>query len=220
MPATGDSAKLIVVIGSSTSAGTGASTADSAWVSRYRRYVKSFDPKAIVVNLAVGGYTTYHVMPTGYTPPANRPSPMPRNNITFGLTYKPWAIIVNLPSNDVSSGYSIEEQIANYDTLRARAAAAGVPIWITTSQPRNFATQVQRDQLRIMADSTMSVRAERDRPVLVPRGRRRHHPSSVRLRRRHPPERRRPPAGVREGGGGAGLAAGRPERAGHPPERG
>ena len=160
-PATGDSTKLIVVVGSSTSAGTGASTSDSAYVSRYRAYVKSIDPRAIVVNLAVGGYTTYNVMPTGYVPPAGRPAPNPLNNITRALAYKPWAILVNLPSNDVTSGYSIAEQIANYDTLRARADAAGVPIWITTSQPRNLSTQSARDQLKIMADSTMSRYAPR-----------------------------------------------------------
>ena len=96
-PATGDSTKLIVVVGSSTSAGTGASTSDSAYVSRYRAYVKSIDPRAIVVNLAVGGYTTYNVMPTGFVPPAGRPTPNPLNNITRALAYKPWAILVNLP---------------------------------------------------------------------------------------------------------------------------
>ena len=155
-PATGDSVKLIVVVGSSTSAGTGASTADSSWVGRYRAYVKSLDPTAVVVNLAVGGYTTYHVMPTGFVPPAGRPTPVPTANITMALAYQPWAIVVNLPSNDVTSGYSIAEQIANYDTLRARAAAAGVPIWLTTAQPRNLADPLQRDQLRVMTDSTLS----------------------------------------------------------------
>ncbi len=155
-PQTGDSTKLIVVIGSSTAAGTGASTTDSSWVGRFRNHVRGLDPTAVVVNLAIGGYTTYHVMPTGYVPPAGRPSPSPANNITMALAYRPWAILVNLPSNDVTSGYSIAEQLANYDTLRARAAAAGVPMWITTAQPRNLADPLQRDQLRIMSDSTLS----------------------------------------------------------------
>ncbi len=155
-PVTGDSTKLIVILGSSTSAGTGASTADSMWVNRYRKYLRSMDSSVVVVNLAIGGYTTYHVMPTGYVPPVGRPSPSPNNNITFGLAYKPWAIIVNLPSNDAASGYPIPEQLANYDTLKARATAVGVPIWFTSTQPRNFTDALQRDQLRIMRDSTMA----------------------------------------------------------------
>jgi sugar lactone lactonase YvrE len=153
---TGDSTRLIVVLGSSTSAGTGATTPDSAWVWRYRAYIKGLDANAVVVNLAVGGYTTYNVMPTGYTPPSGRPAPNPFTNITRALAYRPWAIIVNMPSNDVTNGYTVAEQLANYDTLRARAAGQGVPIWITTSQPRNLTDPLQRDQLRIMADSTNS----------------------------------------------------------------
>ncbi|MCC6651914.1 MAG: SMP-30/gluconolactonase/LRE family protein, partial [Candidatus Eisenbacteria bacterium] len=156
VPATGDSTKLIVILGSSTSAGTGASSPDSAWVGRYRAYLHTLDPDAIVVNLAIGGYTTYNVMPTSFVPPPGRPAPNPRNNITHALTYKPWAIIVNLPSNDVTNGYSVAEQLANYDTLRTRAAAMGVPIWITTSQPRNLADLNLRDRLRVMADSTLA----------------------------------------------------------------
>jgi lysophospholipase L1-like esterase len=158
---TGDSTRLIVVLGSSTAAGTGASTPDSSWVGRYRAYVRGLDPQAVVVNLAIGGYTTYHVMPTGYVPPGGRPSPSPYNNITYALAYKPWAILVNLPSNDVASGYPVAEQLANYDTLCARADAQGVPIWITTAQPRNFANASQRDQLRIMTDSTLARYAPR-----------------------------------------------------------
>jgi sugar lactone lactonase YvrE/lysophospholipase L1-like esterase len=155
-PVTGDSTKLIVVLGSSTAAGIGPSTTDSSWVGRYRAYIQSFDPSAVIVNLAIGGYTTYHVMPTGYVPPAGRPSPSPNNNITFALAYKPWAIIVSLPSNDVTNGYPIAEQLANYDTLRARGGLHNVPVWITSGTPRNLADPVQRDQLRILTDSTMA----------------------------------------------------------------
>ncbi|MEM6349031.1 MAG: hypothetical protein AAF927_34410, partial [Bacteroidota bacterium] len=49
----------IVVLGSSTAAGSGASSSDSAWVNRYRQYLQSINPDNQVVNLAQGGYNTY-----------------------------------------------------------------------------------------------------------------------------------------------------------------
>ncbi|MEO1448111.1 MAG: SGNH/GDSL hydrolase family protein, partial [Bacteroidota bacterium] len=101
----------IVVLGSSTAAGAGASPVDSAWVWRYRHYLQSINPANQVSNLAVGGFTSYRIMPTGFVPPASRPSPDTTHNITTALTLAPDAIIINLPSNDVSSGYTVAEQL-------------------------------------------------------------------------------------------------------------
>ncbi|MCB1317814.1 MAG: SGNH/GDSL hydrolase family protein, partial [Leptospiraceae bacterium] len=129
----GDSTTVIVVLGSSTAAGTGPSSPDSAWVNRFRKTVQEHDSTAYVVNLAVGGFTTYNVMPTGFVPPANRPSPNPNNNITKALSYHPTAIVINLPSNDAANNYTVAEQLANYDTLLAQVPA-DIPVWITTTQ--------------------------------------------------------------------------------------
>lgn len=153
---TGEDVPLIVVLGSSTAAGAGASLPDSSWVGRYRAHLAGRDSTAVVVNLAVGGYTTYHIMPTGHIPPPGRPYPSAGHNITMALAYRPWAIIVNLPSNDVASGYSIAEQLANYETVKGLAEDARAPIWFTTAQPRNFASQAMRDALRAMTDSTFA----------------------------------------------------------------
>jgi len=153
---TGDDVPTIVVIGSSTAAGTGASTPALSWVGLFRAYVQSQEPTAQVVNLAVGGITTYHVMPSDYTPPAGRPSPLAPNNVTMALAYKPHLIIVNLPSNDVNAGYTTAEVMANYDAVLAEATAVGVPVWFTTTQPRNFASQAQRDQQLEIANLTLS----------------------------------------------------------------
>lgn len=60
--------KHIVVLGSSTAAGTGTTNPDSAWVNRFRNYFVAQDSSFRVINLAVGGYTTYHIMPTGFVP--------------------------------------------------------------------------------------------------------------------------------------------------------
>jgi lysophospholipase L1-like esterase len=91
----------IVVLGSSTSAGSGASTIDSAWVNRYREYLQSINPNNEVVNFGVGGYNTYRIMRTGFIPPPGRPNPDIVRNITAAINESPDAIIVNMPSNDV-----------------------------------------------------------------------------------------------------------------------
>ena len=128
----------IVILGSSTAAGSGASNSDSAWVNRYRTYLKNINPENEVTNLAVGGFSTYRIMPDGFVPPANRPAPNSDKNITKAISLSPDGIIVNLPSNDVSSGYSVEEQLANFDTIVQHAENAGIPIWICTTQPKNY----------------------------------------------------------------------------------
>jgi lysophospholipase L1-like esterase len=103
----------IVILGSSTSYGTGAVPIDSSWVNKYRTYLKSKNAQSDVINLAVSGYNTYRVLcPTGFVPPAGRPAPDTLRNITKALSYHPNAIIINLPTNDVAAGYSLGEQKA------------------------------------------------------------------------------------------------------------
>lgn len=137
-PCVANSAFHIVVLGSSTAAGAGASTPDSAWVNRYRNFLQSINPAYQVTNRAVGGFTTYRIMPTGFTPPMGRPDPDTTHNITYAIGLNPDAIIVNLPSNDVSQGFSVQEQLDNFDTIVDHATAAGIPIWVCTTQPKNY----------------------------------------------------------------------------------
>jgi lysophospholipase L1-like esterase len=145
----------IVVIGSSTAAGIGSSVSDSAWVNRYHKYINQQNTNAKVVNLAVGGYTTYDLMPSDFIPPQGRPTPKVSSNITKALSYNPLAVIINLPSNDVTYGYSISEQLSNYDTILARSNEMNVPVWISTTQPRNLSDQQRLFQIE-MRDSTFS----------------------------------------------------------------
>jgi lysophospholipase L1-like esterase len=133
--------KKIVVLGSSTAAGAGVSSPDSAWVARYLNYIKQLDPTNTIVNLAKGGYTTFAIMPTG-TPPyqagSNTLSPDPERNITKALSLNPNAIIINMPTNDVSNGIPVEQQLENFATIINLAHENGIPVWITTSQPHNY----------------------------------------------------------------------------------
>jgi lysophospholipase L1-like esterase len=131
-------AGVIVVLGSSTAAGTGPKRPENAWVERYRRYLKAQFPKLTLINLAVGGYTTYQMQPSDYTPPGNLPKPDENHNITAALALKPNAIIINMPSNDTNANYPAADQLANFDRVTKLAAQNGALCWVTTSQPRNF----------------------------------------------------------------------------------
>jgi lysophospholipase L1-like esterase len=145
----------IVILGSSSAAGYGATPKDSGWAFKYKRYLQRLNPSNEVINLGTGGYTTYQVLnPNNYVPPSGRPKPDINKNITKALSFNPNAIIINLPSNDIASGYSFKETKANYERALALAANKGVPVWVTTTQPRNL-TAALRDSLKAFRDWTL-----------------------------------------------------------------
>jgi len=139
------SQKRIVVLGSSTAAGTGASPNDSSWVNRlqanYRK--NTFDNKdTLVENLAVGGSTTHNAMPTGN----------PLYNVTNALDPLPDIILINFPSNDIAAGFSANEMMNNLRYLFQHINNNGVDCFITTTQPRNL-SEAQRQIQRNLVDS-------------------------------------------------------------------
>ena len=141
----------IVILGSSTAAGAGPSHPDSTWVNKYRKRLQEINSANQVINLAVGGYTTYKIMPDEFVTPSNRPSVDSLHNISHALTYDPNAIIVNLPSNDRQ--WPREEQLANFDSLFNFGLHHDVPVYICTTQPivPNSFAQYQKD----VADSVL-----------------------------------------------------------------
>lgn len=147
----------MVVIGSSTAAGAGASIPDSAWVSRYRAFEQAATPSSEVINLAVGGYNSYLLMPSDNVPPSNRPLPDANRNITAALALSPDVVIMNLPSNDVASGYSLQEQLDNFKAIAQAAHDAGTAIYICTTQPRNFADPTRIQLQMDMRDSIFQI---------------------------------------------------------------
>lgn len=148
--------KKIVVMGSSTAAGTGASSAAFSWVGRTQAHFRrnlTDGLDTVVTNIAQGGYTTYNEMPNGFiSPVANRPTPDPEKNVTKALSYSPDIIIINLPSNDIASGFSKIEVMNNFRLMYQSITAANVKCYITTSQPRQL-NMVLQDSLRALADS-------------------------------------------------------------------
>jgi len=139
----------VVVIGSSTAAGAGASVSDSAWVNRYRAYLQSINPANQVINLARGGYNTWRLMPDYFSAPANRPSPDTLRNISHALRQNPDVIIINLPSNDAAIGTGVNQQMSNFIHMDSLSAQMGVPFWLSTTQPRNGSATFKNIQLAV-----------------------------------------------------------------------
>jgi lysophospholipase L1-like esterase len=153
--------KKLVVLGSSTAAGGGPRDPSDAYVPRYRAYLARQFPDFELINLAVGGQTTYHVQPTGFVPPPNRPAPASGHNISRALALGPDAIVINLPSNDTAADIPAAEQLDNLERVVKLANDAHVKLWLTSTQPRNFSAaqiRVQR-QLRELILSRYSPRA-------------------------------------------------------------
>ena len=134
----------IVVIGSSTAEGIGATVQDSAWVYRYEGEVYQRDTRYPVINLGRGGYTTYHLLPTGSTAGSSVGISIDTTkNITKALSYQPSSIIINLPSNDAANFYGVTDQMDNFREMTRAADDEGVSAWVCTTQPRNFGNPEQ-----------------------------------------------------------------------------
>lgn len=150
--------KKVVIMGSSTAAGYGASTYQLSWAGRLESSFninKTDGTDTVFYNIAVGGYNTYQELPTAYAPPAGRPSPDPLADVTTAMAYHPDIVIINLPSNDVGDGFSITETMDNFRLMYNSITAGGAKCYITTSQPRNDYSVSQRQALLVMKDSIL-----------------------------------------------------------------
>jgi lysophospholipase L1-like esterase len=140
----------IVVLGSSTAAGTGVSKPDSSWVNRWRAWL-NVDSRFELINLAKPGYTTYHVLPTGTViPPQLSVSIDTSRNITRALSFRPKVVLVNMPSNDASYSVPVADQLHNFQQIMETAIYGGANAWITTTQPRKF-----NDSLKVVLQETV-----------------------------------------------------------------
>ena len=59
-----------------------------------------------------------------------------------------------MPTNDAANDFSVAEQQANYERALRLADSAHVPVWVTTTQPRNNMTVAQVSNLIAMRDWT------------------------------------------------------------------
>jgi lysophospholipase L1-like esterase len=151
---------VLVVVGASTASGKnltkiGAREADS-WVNRYAAYLDAAYPGARVVNLAVPGHGTFEGLPTGSKNAVGGPPPDDAHNVTAALRARPSAILVNYPSGDIGDGFTVDQVMQNLDAIAKAAAAAGVPLWVATSQPSSKADAAQRAALIAQRDRTLA----------------------------------------------------------------
>ncbi|MEP6673558.1 MAG: SGNH/GDSL hydrolase family protein [Ferruginibacter sp.] len=152
--------KKLVVMGSSTAAGTGASTYANSWVGRLNAYYHqntSDNLDTIVTNIAIGGYNSYNELQSGLAPVPSRPYPPDSaRNVDKALSFSPDVIIINLPTNDIASTYTKTEYMYNLRQMYSKIIAANVRCYITTTQPRNLPV-AQRQYLKDLVDSIKTV---------------------------------------------------------------
>lgn len=138
--------KRIIVIGSSTAEGAGASCPDSTWTGRVGAWLEQQGRGDTLINLAKGGYTTCQEMPTGtpdYQANEHLLSVDTTRNITKALSLGPDIIIINLPTNDTSHGIDVKTQLRHFDSIVRTAHKECVEVFVTTSQPHNFGEKYQ-----------------------------------------------------------------------------
>jgi len=158
--------KKIVILGSSTAAGNGASV-DSSWAARLQasfRKNASDGIDTIIDNRAYPGYLTYKGMPSDYVMPANRTNPDwapdPLRNVTWVLSQnpKPDIVILSYVSNDANlyPDYTEKETMDNLRFMFQSYNSAGIRCFITSTQPRNDMSAAQRTMLRELRDSIIN----------------------------------------------------------------
>lgn len=145
----GNTNATIVILGSSTAAGNGASKSTKGWVELMKAKLKKDNKTVSVINLGVPGADIYNIMPTG-TKVANRPAPDSKKNINKALSYKPFLVIVNMPTNDVERNYTDDEIIKNYVILQNKLVSEKVAYLFTGTQPRNFSVVAKRNRLPVL----------------------------------------------------------------------
>jgi acyl-CoA thioesterase-1 len=139
----------VVVLGSSTASGVGASSPTLGWVELLKSRLKNDNKIVNVVNLSSGGFTTFHIMSSGSFFP-NRPAPDIDRNITAALNLHPFLIIVNIPTNDLATNYTDDEILANFNMISSIMDSAHVNYIFTGTQPRNFTAPEQQSRLLIL----------------------------------------------------------------------
>jgi lysophospholipase L1-like esterase len=141
----------MVVIGSSTSAGNGASPIANSVINKITAYFQGLYNNFVTVNSAVAGQSSYQLLPTGSPAVANRPAPNTSGNVTWAIAQNPSFVLINIPTNDTADGYTNDEYLSNLNTITNALTTAGIKYFITTTQPRNT-NQYVADSLRALCD--------------------------------------------------------------------
>lgn len=136
----------VVVIGSSSAYGRGASTPQHAYAARLSSWLATNDPTSCLVNLAQNGYTTFHLRPLRMGNDSGRSSIDSTRNIDAAIRLSPELVIIHLPSNDIAYGYPLASSIRNIQAMVDDAHAAGMRVLVIGPHPRGNA-DCKRDSM-------------------------------------------------------------------------
>ena len=153
--------KKLAIVGSSTSACMGATVLDSCYVGRLRAFYNKQAPNDTLINndFSMGGNAVYRGMPSSYIPPYTNPFLQPDSfhNITAALAIHPDVVLINYPTNGYDT-LPVSNVLFCLRTIRDVANQAGVPCFITTTQPRTifpFNTSAVKRRLAELKDSIL-----------------------------------------------------------------
>lgn len=147
----------LAIIGSSTSACTGPSSFANCYVAKLDAYYEGLGQPTDIAQLAVGGYTVYKGMPTGYVGPSPNLQPDVNNNITQAISLAPNVILVNYPSNGYDT-LRVDSIMKCFRRIKQEANSNGLTCFITTTQPRHafpFNNFAARQKLKELRDSIL-----------------------------------------------------------------
>lgn len=151
----------LAIVGSSTAACFGPSSFDSCYAGRLSAFYNKALPWDTIVDneFAKGGNTCFSGMPSSYVSPYSDPAlqPDPAHNITAAIASKPSVILVNFPSNAYDT-LPISKIMFCLRTIRDSSLKAGIPCFVTTTQPRttgNYASSEVKRKMAAIKDSIL-----------------------------------------------------------------
>lgn len=158
--------RQIVVIGSSTAYGTGATSESKSWVGL--SFSNLFSSRiANIINLGVGGTTIYSGAPDDYTNPSyvtgDRPSPNASINANRAIYYGADSVICNYASNFATLGYIeginvYDEYIDGLTAIKNYCESNNCQFQTTTPSPLGLiASTATRYRLLLTANASLSL---------------------------------------------------------------
>lgn len=122
---------LVVILGSSSAYGIGASTLSKSWAA-----LLSNEQTATIKNLSYPGYSTYEFLPSNISNFRNI-TPDKERNIDVAIKLTPKIIIFSITTNDIGRGYSIDEYLNNIKVMTDLCIDNNIEYIVTSTHPRN-----------------------------------------------------------------------------------
>jgi len=122
---------IVVVLGSSNAYGIGPSNINNSWA----RLLKN-EKTITLINKSFPGSTTYHFLPVN-EPNYRNIAPDKEHNIEAAIKLSPKIIIFSITTNDIASGYSIDEYLNNMKVLTDLCITNKIEYIVTSTTPRN-----------------------------------------------------------------------------------